>query len=95
MTHADDVVIADELRKLHGPLAGIPADCIYLGCPRVADSWPHDTVEDGLSPLEPWSVLADVAGHLQASEYTVLRWIARRELPAHRVGGDQVLRTAQ
>ena len=36
--------------------------------------------------LEPWSVLADVAGHLHVSEDTVLRWIAQRKLPAHRVG---------
>lgn len=36
--------------------------------------------------LEQWSVLADVAGHLQVSEDTVLRWIAGRALPAHRVG---------
>lgn len=35
---------------------------------------------------EPWSILADVAGHLQVSEDTVLRWIAKRHLPAHRVG---------
>lgn len=35
---------------------------------------------------EPWSILADVAGHLQVSEDTVLRWIAKRKLPAHRVG---------
>ena len=35
---------------------------------------------------EPWSILADVAGHLQVSEDTVLRWIARRKLSAHRVG---------
>ena len=35
---------------------------------------------------EPWSILADVAGHLQVSEDAVLRWIARRRLPAHRVG---------
>lgn len=35
---------------------------------------------------EPWSILADVAGHLQGSEDTVLRWIAKREPPAHRVG---------
>lgn len=36
--------------------------------------------------LEPWSVMADVANHLQVSEDTVLRWIANRKLPAHRVG---------
>jgi excisionase family DNA binding protein len=35
---------------------------------------------------EPWSILADVAAHLQVSEDTVLRWIAKRKLPAHRVG---------
>ncbi len=35
---------------------------------------------------EPWSILADVAGHLQVSEDTVLRWITKRKLPAHRVG---------
>lgn len=35
---------------------------------------------------EPWSILADVAGHLQVSEDTVLRWIAKRRLPAHHVG---------
>ena len=35
---------------------------------------------------EPWTILADIAGHLQVSEDTVLRWIAKRKLPAHRVG---------
>lgn len=35
---------------------------------------------------EPWSILTDVAAHLQVSEDTVLRWIAKRRLPAHRVG---------
>lgn len=35
---------------------------------------------------EPWSILQDVASHLQVSEDTVLRWIAKRKLPAHRVG---------
>jgi excisionase family DNA binding protein len=35
---------------------------------------------------EPWSILADVAAHLQVSEDTVLRWIAKRHLPANRVG---------
>jgi len=39
-----------------------------------------------MSTPEPWSILADVAGHLQVSEDTVLRWIAKRKLPAHRVG---------
>jgi excisionase family DNA binding protein len=39
-----------------------------------------------MSTPEPWSILADVAGHLQVSEDTVLRWIAKRHLPAHRVG---------
>jgi excisionase family DNA binding protein len=34
---------------------------------------------------EPWSFFADVAGHLQVSEDTVLRWIAKLHLPAHRV----------
>lgn len=29
---------------------------------------------------EPWSILADVAGHLQVSEDTVLRWIANELL---------------
>ena len=36
---------------------------------------------------EPWSILADIAGYLQVSEAAVLRWIAQRKLPAHRVGG--------
>jgi excisionase family DNA binding protein len=53
---------------------------------HMADSRPQDPIEDGMSALEPWSVLADVAGHLQVSEDTVLRWIAHRELPGHRVG---------
>ena len=35
---------------------------------------------------EPWSILADIAGYLQVSEAAVLRWIAQRKLPAHRVG---------
>ena len=30
-----------------------------------------------------WSILADVAGHLQVSEDTVLRWFAKRSKPAH------------
>jgi len=38
---------------------------------------------------EPWSILADVAGHLQVSEDTVLRCIAKRHLPAHRVGRNR------
>ena len=36
--------------------------------------------------LENWSVLAEVAAHLQVSRDSVLRWIAHRKLPAHRVG---------
>ncbi len=36
--------------------------------------------------LEPWAVLADVADHLQVSDDTVLRWIASRNLPGHRMG---------
>jgi excisionase family DNA binding protein len=39
-----------------------------------------------MSTPEPWSILADVASHLQVSEGTVLRWIAKLHLPAHRVG---------
>ena len=35
---------------------------------------------------EPWSNLADISSHLQVSEDTVLRWIAKRHLVAHRVG---------
>jgi len=39
-----------------------------------------------MSTFQPWSILADVAGHLLVSVDTVLRWIAIRKLPAHRVG---------
>lgn len=35
---------------------------------------------------EPWSILADIAGHLRVSEAAVLRWITQRKLPDHRVG---------
>ena len=35
---------------------------------------------------EPWPILADIAGYLQVSEAAVLRWIAQRKLPDHRVG---------
>ncbi len=35
---------------------------------------------------EPWSILPDVAKHLHVSEDTVLRWIVKKKLPAHRVG---------
>ena len=33
---------------------------------------------------EPWSILTDVAGHLQGS--AIWRWIAKQKQPAHRVG---------
>lgn len=35
---------------------------------------------------EPWSTISDVAKHLQIAEDTILRWIARKGLPATRAG---------
>jgi len=37
-------------------------------------------------PPEPWSTIAEVAGHLQVAEDTILRWIQRKNFPAHRAG---------
>jgi len=35
---------------------------------------------------EPWSTLSEAATHLQVAEDTVLRWITKKSLPAHRAG---------
>lgn len=35
---------------------------------------------------EPWSTIAEVAAHLQVADDTILRWIQRKALPAHRAG---------
>lgn len=35
---------------------------------------------------EQWSTLSEAALHLQVAEDTVLRWITKKNLPAHRAG---------
>ncbi|WP_104138806.1 helix-turn-helix domain-containing protein [Arthrobacter sp. ZGTC131] len=35
---------------------------------------------------EPWSSVDDVAEHLGVSKDTVYAWLAKRDMPAHRVG---------
>jgi len=35
---------------------------------------------------EPWFTLSETATHLQVAEDTVLRWITKKGLPAHRAG---------
>lgn len=39
-----------------------------------------------MSTPEPWSTLSETATHLQVAEDTVLRWITKKGLPAHRAG---------
>ena len=35
---------------------------------------------------EPWASVEEIADHLGVSKDTVYAWIAKRDLPAHRVG---------
>ncbi len=35
---------------------------------------------------EPWMTLQEVAEHLKVSEDTIHRWMAKMDMPAHRVG---------
>lgn len=35
---------------------------------------------------EPWVSLQEAAKHLQVSEETIHRWMAKKALPAHRAG---------
>ena len=35
---------------------------------------------------DPWASVEDIADHLGVSKDTVYAWIAKREMPAHRVG---------
>ena len=35
---------------------------------------------------EKWSSLGDIAEHLGVSKDTIYRWIATKEMPAHKIG---------
>ena len=51
-----------------------------------ADFTPQPTTTRRMTTSKPWSILVDIAEHLQVGEDTVRRWIAKRKLPALRVG---------
>jgi len=38
------------------------------------------------STTEKWSSLDEIAGHLGVSKDTVYRWIANKQMPAHKIG---------
>ncbi|HUM43929.1 MAG TPA: helix-turn-helix domain-containing protein [Fervidobacterium sp.] len=38
------------------------------------------------STIEKWSSLEEIAEHLGVSKDTIYRWIANKEMPAHKVG---------
>ena len=35
---------------------------------------------------EKWSSLDEIAGHLGVSKDTIYRWIANKQMPAHKIG---------
>lgn len=37
-------------------------------------------------PTEKWSSLDEVASHLGVSKDTLYRWIANKQMPAHKIG---------
>ena len=45
--------------------------------------------QDGGAELkpEPWVSLEEIAQHLAVSQDTVHRWIRRKGMPAHKIGG--------
>jgi len=74
-----------------GPHRPMEAQISVLLATAIQDD-PHRLYQS-LRPLivpmptpEPWSTLSEAATHLQVAEDTVLRWIAKKGLPAHRAG---------
>ena len=41
---------------------------------------------DHTAPVERWSSVEEICGHLGVSRDTIYRWIAGRGMPAHRIG---------
>ena len=76
-------VSALALAQTPRPLLALDRSAGILLEQSPADFRPQPPATRRMTTPEPWSILADVAGHLQVSEDTVLRWIAKRKLPGY------------
>ena len=52
----------------------------------ISGLWPQLLARIGTAPVERWSSVEEICGHLGVSRDTIYRWIADRGMPAHRIG---------